>query len=164
MSKNELLRNANAAAGSALPFDNISARQHARLRGLLKDIETALAIAGRDHPVVKGIAELLEPAREMAHYDPTGLWQPLGEAWWRRAGEMLGASLKQVRYAAARLNGAKMTASARVAGYEGTSLKQTAQAVDRSSKVTALIARAKQEMERRGAPAVCSSGVGRGVR
>jgi phage terminase small subunit len=47
-----------------------------------------------------------------------------------------------------------MTASARVAGYEGTSLKQTAQAVDRSSKVTALIARAKQEMERRGAPAV----------
>jgi hypothetical protein len=71
------------------------------------------------------------------------LWKPLGES------ELLGCSEKQVRYAAARLGGAKMAASCRIAGYGGKHHKQTAQTVDRSPKVPRPMARAREEIAAR---------------
>src|SRR5262249_40957872 len=44
-------------------------------------------------------------------------WGPLGEAWWRAAGETVGATELQTKFACSRHQGSSATAAARAAGY-----------------------------------------------
>jgi hypothetical protein len=53
--------------------------------------------------------------------DEANIWGPLGEKWWRENGEACKASEQQIRFAAARHNGATRSRAAQLAGYKGDS-------------------------------------------
>jgi hypothetical protein len=131
----------------------LSQRKHAKLVALVKELGIALEILGRDHPLVRVIADQLRPPAEgMAGYDPdpAGIWSHGGltEDFWVRNGQRVGASARQVRYAASRVAGGNRAASARFAGYSKYA-KQVAQTVERSPKVVELRARAAREIAAR---------------
>jgi hypothetical protein len=109
----------------------------------------AIGIAGRDHPKVRELAGMLAPPSGMDAYDPDALFQPLGTQWWAVNGELVGASRKQVRLAAAISGGIKNIAQAgRIAGYGDK--RQSAHIAARGRRVEQLVERAGAEMGRRG--------------
>jgi hypothetical protein len=75
-------------------------------------------------------------------------WNPLGEAWWREAAGQLGATEKQVLFAAAKYRGTSNAEAARQSGYGGDedSIRQTAYRVFRTSAVQNLLALATSEL------------------
>lgn len=77
-------------------------------------------------------------------------WFPLGETWWREAAKQVGASERQLKFAAARYRGASQTQAAREAGYDlgdpgGT--RQAGYRVARGRVVENLLALATAEKE-----------------
>jgi hypothetical protein len=74
-------------------------------------------------------------------------WGDLGEEWWTTAGKEIGASPEQIKFAAARHQGATATAAARSAGYSGTAntIRQAAYRALRTTAVTNMLALAAAE-------------------
>src|SRR5262249_54326966 len=97
--------------------------EHTRLRKLLKDVTLAIESAGHDHPLVKQLRHALSESVG-AGYDPTFPWAPLSYEWWQRAGQRVGASVQQLRFAAHWASTGNAAAAARFAGLGGDHPKQ----------------------------------------
>jgi hypothetical protein len=72
----------------------------------------------------------------------TFIWPEPGESWWMRAGASVGASEKQVRFAAAKRRGCSNTQAARESGFGSTpaSLRAEGWRVSKSPKISQLLA------------------------
>ena len=126
---------------------NNSPAEHARLRILLRDVTRAAELAGHDHQLVKQLRAAIAPVPTTAGYDPGFPWDPLSYEWWARAGQRVGATAKQLRFAAHWAATGNSAASARFAGHEGRS-KQAGHVALRSRAVERLLQEAAAEMDR----------------
>ena len=130
------------------PRTNNMPAEHTRLRRLLQDVTQAVELAGPDHPLTRSLRQALQPRAADAGYDPGFPWQPLSYEWWARAGQRVGATTKQLRFAAHWVATGNSAASARFAGM-GTPAKQAGHVALRSRAVERLLQEAAQEMDRR---------------
>jgi hypothetical protein len=133
-----------------LTLSDVSVREHARLRKLIRDIGVGLALLGAEHQLVRQVAALLQPPAEEEAV-PLEPWGQLGRLWWFRAGEALGASKQQVRMAAGLSLGLSSAAAARLAGYGDPSGngRKSGYVAARSVKVGQLRELAERELEAR---------------
>jgi hypothetical protein len=83
----------------------------------------------------------------MDEQESTFDWLPLGQQWWADAGATLGATAKQIKFAAAKHRGASNTGAARAADYgdDSDGIRQVAYRVVRSNRVQELLALAQAE-------------------
>jgi hypothetical protein len=124
---------------------DVSVREHARLRRLIRDIVTGLSLLGVEHPLARQLASLVQPPRQAPEQV---IWGSLGFSWWQAAGERTGANGKQTAMAAALESGLNLTQSARAAGYREPCRKAGHHAA-RSNRVCQLRALAQEERARR---------------
>jgi hypothetical protein len=139
----------NLSGDVAVTLSDVSVRERARCKRLVRDLSIGVSLLGESHPTVRMLAAVLSPQRQ----DPVALiWAPLGFSWWQRAGEAIGASAQQIRFAAACEAGLGFADAARVSGMpsEGAKARRNGYSASLQARVQKLRGMAQEERARRG--------------